>query len=145
MSELAGSSEGRRQQLLEKLRLFEEAAEHLRAGITRPEAFENVARFRDAAEGLRLHLSQHPASQETIDWPQLPDSDSEISAFGGGLKTEHQELMNELSQLVREAGEMQKSFDRVDAATRLQSRSRAVALRVARHAGDVDFSPGKYS
>ncbi|HVB34813.1 MAG TPA: hemerythrin domain-containing protein [Patescibacteria group bacterium] len=145
MSESAGSAEGRRQQVLEKLRLFEEAADRIRPGASGAETSENVARFRESAEQLRLHLSQHLASKETIDWPELPDSDAEISAFAHELKTEHRDLLNELAQLIRAAGEMEKTFDRADAATRLRSQSRAVALRVARHAGEEEASLGNYS
>lgn len=138
------SAEGRRQQLLERLRAFEDAAEKVHPEILRPEIAESLERFRAAAEELRLHLSQHLALKETIDWPQLPDSGVEISAYANELKTEHGHLLEELAQLTRAAEEMEKTLDRVDAASQLRTRSLALALRIARHAGEEEAPMGHY-
>lgn len=144
MSEPGPSAEGRRQQLLGKLRAFEEAAAAIHPEKHGADTRADLARYRGAAEDLRIHLSQHQASKETMDWPPLPDSGEEISAFAGELKTEHQQLLNELAQLARAAENLEQALDRVDAAARLRSQSRTLALRVARHAGEEEAPLGNF-
>jgi hypothetical protein len=145
MSESVGPAEGQRQQLLERLRTFEEAAAQLHPEKSGVDAVEIFARFQDAAQALRLHLSRHLAMKETVDWPQLPDSDADITAFAGELKLEHKQLLADLAELIQDAREFPKALDRSEAARLLRERSRELALRVARHAGDEEAPLGRYS
>lgn len=145
MSEFQGQAEGRRQELLEKLRRFEEAAEKIRYEGAAREMTERIARFRQAIQELRAHLSRHLATRETAQWPALPDSDAEISAFAAELKAEHRELIDELLQLARAADEIERAADRTEAAARIREQSRALALRIARHAGEEEAPLGNYS
>ncbi|HVC00240.1 MAG TPA: hypothetical protein VNJ12_13045 [Candidatus Dormibacteraeota bacterium] len=144
MPESRPPAEGRRQQLLEKLRVFEEAAEKVHPEMHGTDAAQDNARFRDAAEDLQTYLSHHLSSRETLDWAKLPDSGAEIAVFANELKTEHRKFLNELAQLARLAEKMEEAPDRADAASRLRQQSRALALRIARHAGEEEASLGNY-
>ena len=144
MRESGHSAEGQRRQLLEKLRVFEEIAETIHPEKHGSDTAENIVRFRTAAEDLRAHLSAHLASKETMEWPELPDSGAEVSAFAAELKLEHQELLNELGRLASTAGKLDEALDRADAATRLRQQSRILALRIARHAGEEETPLSHY-
>lgn len=144
MSKAGSPAEGRRQEILEKLRLFEEAADKVHPEREGSETDDNVARYREAIEELQLHLSRHQTNREAADWPTLPDSPVDISAYAAELKIEHQELIDELSQLARAADEMETSMDRVEDADRLRSQSRSLALRIARHVGKAEMPLGDY-
>lgn len=145
MTESSQTSEGRRKQLLEKLRIFERAAEEIHPERKEEEMPERVARFRQAAEDVRSHLFKHRASKEMMEWPELPDSDAEIAAFAQVLKREHESLLRELGDLISAAAELETTLDRVHAAAQFRDRSRALALRIARHAGGAEARLGKYS
>ena len=144
MSKAGSPAEGRRQELLEKLRIFEETADKIHPERQDSDTTENVARYREAIEELQLHLTQHLASREAADWPTLPDSPADISAYADELKTEHQELIDQLSQLARAAEELETSIDRADDAARLRTHSRSLALRIARHVGKEETPLGDY-
>lgn len=144
MSKGASPAEGRRQELLEKLRIFEDAAQQIRPDTETQEASENIDRYREAVGELQLHLSRHRTNREAADWPTLPDSPVDISAYAAELKIEHQELIQELSQLARAAGEIETSMDRAEAADRLRTKSRSLALRIARHIGNAEAPLGDY-
>lgn len=144
MSKAGNPAEGRRQEILEKLRIFEEAAEKVRPEREESETDENVELYKEAIGELQLHLSRHLATREAADWPTLPDSAADISAYADELKTEHRELIDELSQLSRAADEMESSMDRVEAADRLRRQSRSLALRIARHVGKAETPLGDY-
>jgi hypothetical protein len=145
MSESVGPAEGQRQQLLERLRTFEEAAAQFHPEKSAADSVEILARFQDAAQALRLHLSRHLAMKETADWPPLPDSDADITAFAGELKLEHKQLLADLAELIRDAREFPKALDRSEAARVLRKRSRELAQRIARHASDEEAPLGSYS
>ncbi len=144
MSKPGRPAEGQRQQLLAKLRVFEKAAEEIHPEKQGVDTSAHIARYQNAAEDLRMHLSQHLASKETVDWPELPDSAAEISTYAGELKAEHQQLLNGLEELLRDAGKLEEALDRADAAARLRSQSRSLALRIARHAGEEEAPLGKF-
>jgi iron-sulfur cluster repair protein YtfE (RIC family) len=144
MSESRNPAEGRRQELLEKLQKFEDAAGQIHPEQPGSKPSENLARFREAASELHKHLSRHLATRETAEWPALPDSDQEISAFAEELKAEHKSLMEELSQLASAANEMDSGMDRTEFAGRIREQSRVLALRIARHAGEAEAPLGKY-
>lgn len=145
MKQSHGQAQVQRRQLLEMLRAFEDAVEQVHPEIKQAETPANVARFRDAAQALRTHLSKYRALKETLDWPNLPDSDAEISAFAEQLKAEHQELLGELDGVIREAEQVETAMDRAHAAARLRDRSRGLVLRIARHAGEEEAPLGNYS
>lgn len=144
MNNAGSPAEGRRHELLEKLRIFEETAEQIHPEREGSETAENVARYREAIEQLQLHLSQHLANREAADWPTLPDSPADISSYAGELKAEHQELIHELSRMARAADEIETSIDRSDAASQMRNQSRLLALRIARHVGKAETPLGDY-
>lgn len=144
MNKTEGSAEGRRYELLEKLRKFEVAAEKIHPEKEGSETAEDVARYSEAVQELQLHLSQHLATREVADWPALPDSPADISAYAGELKAEHQALIDELSKMARAADGIETALDRTEAAMQLRSQSHLLALRIARHVGKSETPLGDY-
>lgn len=144
MNNAGSPAEGRRYELLEKLRKFEEAAEKIHPEREGSETVEDIELYRGAVEELQLHLSQHLANRESADWPALPDSPVDISAYAGELKAEHQQLIDELSQMARAADEIETAIDRSEAAGQLRNQSHLLALRIARHVGKAETPLGDY-
>lgn len=144
MSKAESPAEGQRQEFLEKLRIFEETAEKIHPEKKGSGGAEDLARYREAIAELQLYFSQHWTNREMADWPMLPDSPTDISMYAAELKTEHRELIDELSQLARAADELEASMDQSEAADHLRSQSRSLALRIARHIGKADMPLGGY-
>lgn len=142
-----GNRAGRpREQLLERLSAFEKAIEPLHPNHRGPGDWkEHAAELHAAAEALRLYLADHLAPTELMDWRELPDTDAEVAAFAYELKMEHADLVRELRDMREAIWNLESSLDRRDDALRIYSQGKALARRIARHAGGEEAQLGRYS
>jgi len=133
-----------RQQLLERLREFEQAGNEVTPQRTPERRKESLVKLREATEQLRAHLARHLAPKELAEWRELPDSDIEIAAFGYELKMEHADLQRELGDLILDIDAYEAALDREEAATQIRLTCKALAIRIARHAAGEEAELGRY-
>ncbi len=133
-----------RQQLLERLREFEQAGNEVTRQRTPERRKESLVKLREATEQLRAHLARHLAPKELAEWRELPDSDIEIAAFGYELKMEHADLQRELGDLLLDIDAYEAALDREEAATQIRLTCKALAMRIARHAAGEEAELGRY-
>lgn len=135
-----------REQLLERLNAFEQAAEPIHPNYRGPGDWkERAETLQGAAEKLRVYLSEHLAPKELMDWRELPDTNAEVTAFADQLKAEHTDLVRELTDLIEAIRNLEASLDRREDTMRIYDRSRNLAHRIARHAGGEEAQLGRYS
>jgi Hemerythrin HHE cation binding domain len=134
-----------RQQLLERLRDFEQAGDDVPRQRTPERRKESLAKLREATEQLRAHLARHLAPKEMAEWRELPDSDIEIAAFGYELKMEHADLQRELGDLLLSIDAYDAALDREEAATQIRLTCKALTMRIARHAAGEEAELGRYT
>jgi tetratricopeptide (TPR) repeat protein len=124
---------------------FEKAGESILPRQTREQRTESLERLRVATEQLREYLALHLAPKEMAEWRELPDSDTEITAFGYELKMEHADLYRELGDLLGAIDDYEKALDLEEAATRIKSACKTLAMRLARHAAGEQAELGRYT
>jgi hypothetical protein len=134
-----------REQLLEKLKQFEQAGNEVPRQRTPERRKESLAKLREATEQLRTHLARHLAPKELSDWRELPDSDVEIAAFGYELKMEHADLQRKLGDLLLDIDAYDRALDRDEAAKQIRLTCKALAIRIARHAAGEEAELGRYT
>ena len=144
MNETPKATGNPREQLLEKLRQFEQAVQSLHISRKECERVEGIASLRQATEELRHHLAAHPAPKEMMEWREMPDTDAEITAFAYELKMEHADLLRELADLMQMMEEYDRALDRQEASAEICSECRALGLRIARHAAGEEAELGRY-
>jgi iron-sulfur cluster repair protein YtfE (RIC family) len=142
-----GNKAGRpREQLLKKLSEFEKAIEPLHPNHRGPGDWkEHAAELHAATEVLRLYLADHLAPKELMDYRELPDTDAEVAAFAYELKMEHADLVRELRDMLEAIRSLESSLDRREDALRIYNQCKALAHRIARHAGGEEAQLGRYS
>jgi len=131
--------------LLGKLIEFEQAGKSILPRQTREQRKESLETLRTATEQLREYLALHLAPKEMAEWQELPDSDMEITAFGYELKMEHADIYRELGDLLGSIDDYEKALDREEAATRIKSACKTLAMRLARHAAGEQAELGRYT
>lgn len=132
-----------REQMLEKLILFERALDNFHPERGNGKMELAIQDLRASAEELRKHLATHISPREMIDWYTLPDSDQELTAFAYEMQVEHQEILRALAGLLNTLEEMGTSLDRLETAGRIWGQGRPLAERIARHCAGEETSFGR--